>query len=134
MLTPSYPQGRLLELPSQWQRLTENSIDRPKQDPKELKSAKRKGAIDQVNSCSIFQVEKRKSFVNNFIARNNIYGLVRTCRSQHHSNDDVSFLLCEGGLAKSLFCCLPFCFYFTHAVLARVSASVSGCRRGDCDC
>ena len=47
MLNLSYPQGRLLELLSQWQRLTENSVDRPKQDRKELKSAKSKGTIDQ---------------------------------------------------------------------------------------
>ena len=54
MLKPSYPQGQLLELLSQWQRLTKNSIDRPKQDSKGLKSAKSKGLIDQVNICSIF--------------------------------------------------------------------------------
>ena len=31
---------------------------------------------------------------------------------------NVSFLFCKGGLAKSLFRCLPFSFYFTHTVLA----------------
>ena len=47
---------------------------------------------------------------------------------------DVSFPFCTGGLAKSPFCRSHFCFYFTRAVLAVVSFSVSGCRRGDCDC
>ena len=31
---------------------------------------------------------------------------------------NVSLLFCKGGLAKSLFRCLPFSFYFTHTVLA----------------
>ena len=47
---------------------------------------------------------------------------------------NVSFLFCKGGLAKSLFRCLPFSFYFTHTVLAMASVSVSSCRREDCDC